>query len=115
MGLAERRSAYACPTAVPVVRENQRVRLLQPASFEGEEEKAAVEELRRGRIVLVNLENIPRMQIRRMVDFLGGAAYGLNAQICRVAHCLYLLLPATVVFLDERPDASEPTNPFEQS
>ena len=115
MGLAERRSAYACPTAVSVVRPEQQIRLLQPASFDGEEGKAAAEELRRGRMVLINLENIPRMQIRRMVDFLGGAAYGLNAQICRVARCLYLLLPAAVAFLDECPDDAEPTNPFEKA
>ena len=111
MGLAERKAAYACPNTVSASPAGQ-IRLLQPASFDGEEGKAAVEELRHGRLALVNLENIPRMQIRRMVDFLGGAAYGLNGQICRVARCVYLLIPVGVEFLDERPDTTEPTDPL---
>mgnify|MGYP002546734868 CR=1 FL=1 len=104
MGLAEKRpdTAWAVvdsQTAAPSASSEGIIMLMQPAS--GEELKAVIGYLRQGRMVLILLEQVPLTQTRRMVDFLGGAAYGLNCQLQRVARNLYLLLPAQIQFTDE--------------
>ena len=104
MGLAEKRpdTAWAVidsQTATPPASSESTLMLMQPAS--GEELKAVISYLRQGYMVLVLLEQVPLAQTRRMVDFLGGAAYGLNCQLQRAARNLYLLLPAQIQFTDE--------------
>lgn len=75
------------------------VMLLHPST--GEELKPVAGYLRQGRMALVNLEQVPSAQTKRMVDFLGGVAYGLNCRMQRVARSLYLLLPASVLYSED--------------
>lgn len=52
-----------------------------------------VDYLKQGQSVAVNLENISDAESERILDFLSGAVYGLNASIHRWQGDLFLLAP----------------------
>ncbi len=43
--------------------------------------------------VIVNLEDVPETEARRIVDFLGGVVYGLNGSMKKVARSVFICSP----------------------
>ncbi|MGC9318186.1 MAG: cell division protein SepF [Armatimonadota bacterium] len=43
--------------------------------------------------VIVNLEDVPEAEARRIVDFLGGVVYGLNGSMKKVARSVFICSP----------------------
>lgn len=64
-----------------------------------------------GYLVLLNLEETDKSSLRRIVDFLSGAAYGRDAQMLRIAEDTYLIVPHAVSLVDGKPVEEEP--PFQ--
>ena len=46
--------------------------------------------------VIVNLEDVPDVEARRIVDFLGGVIYGLNGTMKKVARSVFICAPFDV-------------------
>lgn len=46
--------------------------------------------------VIVNLEDVPENEARRIVDFLGGVIYGLNGSMKKVARSVFICSPFDV-------------------
>ncbi len=46
--------------------------------------------------VIVNLEEVPEAEARRIVDFLGGVIYGLNGSMKKVARSVFICSPFDV-------------------
>ncbi|NLO04493.1 MAG: cell division protein SepF [candidate division WS1 bacterium] len=46
--------------------------------------------------VIVNLEDVPDSEARRIVDFLGGVVYGLNGSMKKVARSVFICSPFDV-------------------
>lgn len=46
--------------------------------------------------VIVNLEDVPESEARRIVDFLGGVVYGLNGSMKKVARSVFICSPFDV-------------------
>lgn len=43
--------------------------------------------------VIINLEDVPEAEARRIVDFLGGVVYGLNGSMKKVARSVFICAP----------------------
>ncbi len=54
-----------------------------------------------GYLILLNLEQADRASLRRIVDFLSGAAYGRDGQMLRIAENTYLVVPSAVSLVDQ--------------
>lgn len=70
------------------------LKLIKPLAFE--ELLKAVDYLRKGKTVLLNLENTEKPIRRRMIDFVSGAAYALNANIKQATADSYFIAPSKV-------------------
>ena len=70
------------------------LKLIKPTSFE--QLLTAVDYLRDGRTVLLNLENTDKTIVRRMIDFISGAAYALDANIKQATKDSYFIAPKKV-------------------
>lgn len=46
--------------------------------------------------VIINLEDVPEGEARRIVDFLGGVVYGLNGSMKKVARSVFICSPFDV-------------------
>ncbi len=46
--------------------------------------------------IIVNLEDVPDAEARRIVDFLGGVIYGLNGSMKKVARSVFICAPFDV-------------------
>lgn len=62
-----------------------------------------------GKTVLLNLEGVDKALCRRMIDFIGGVAYALNATIKNATNDSYFIAPRDVdvsgaIFEDESDD-----------
>ena len=53
----------------------------------------AASELRKRRAVILNMENVDKALIRRVVDFLSGSVYALDGSVKKVAQATYLFCP----------------------
>ena len=53
----------------------------------------AADELRKKKAVILNMENIDKSLIRRVVDFLSGSVYALDGRVKKVAQATYLFCP----------------------
>lgn len=53
----------------------------------------AADELRRRKAVILNMENVDKSLIRRVVDFLSGSVYALDGSVKKVAQATYLFCP----------------------
>ena len=56
------------------------------------------DELKEGMTVILNLEQLDRDLIRRILDVLSGVAYGLDATVSRIASNTYMIMPYNVEF-----------------
>ena len=53
----------------------------------------AATELRKRRAVILNMENVDKTLIRRVVDFLSGSVYALDGSVRKIAQATYLFCP----------------------
>lgn len=70
------------------------LKLVRPVSFE--DLLTAVDYLKDGKTVLLNLESADKTIVRRMVDFISGAAYALDANIKQATKDSYFIAPKRV-------------------
>ena len=73
---------------------NIELKVMKPTSFE--ELLNAVDHLVSGKTVLLNLEGTEVALMRRMIDFISGAAYALSANIKQATKDSYFIAPKKV-------------------
>ena len=73
---------------------NIELKVLKPTSFE--ELLKAADYLIDGKTVLLNLEGTETALMRRMIDFISGAAYALSANIKQATKDSYFIAPGKV-------------------
>ncbi len=61
-----------------------------------EEAPQVAEQIKSQLPVIVNLEEVPESEARRIVDFLGGVVYGLNGVMKKVARSVFICSPFDV-------------------
>lgn len=61
-----------------------------------EEAPQVAEQIKDHLPVIVNLEEVPEAEARRIVDFLGGVIYGLNGSMKKVARSVFICSPFDV-------------------
>ncbi|MGI6013293.1 MAG: cell division protein SepF [Oscillospiraceae bacterium] len=88
-----KRAAYSQP-ASPRTSVQPDVKLTKPESFIRVKETA--EYLRNGYVVIVNLQDTPNDEARRILDFLSGFAYAQNGNVERAAEGTYTITPSNV-------------------
>lgn len=73
--------------------QNQSIRMVisQPTSFEQSEEICGF--LKEKKSVIVNLEYVNKDVARRIVDFISGGVYALDAHIQKVSNSIFLIAP----------------------
>lgn len=71
-----------------------KVVVLQPTSYSDATE--ITDHLREKRPVVVNLEKLDKENVRKIVDFLSGAAYALTGKMQKVSNGIILLVPSTM-------------------
>ncbi len=69
----------------------QEVVLFHAKSFD--DAAKAADELRKKKAVILNMENVDKALIRRVVDFLSGSIYALDGSVKKVAQATYLFCP----------------------
>ena len=69
----------------------QEVVLFHAKSFD--DAAKAADELRKKKAVILNMENVDKALIRRVVDFLSGSVYALDGSVKKVAQATYLFCP----------------------
>jgi len=70
------------------------VTILQPADYN--ESTIAINNLKAGKPVIVNLESLDIGEAKRILDFCSGAVYSLNGKIFKVSTNIFLLAPENV-------------------
>ncbi len=78
------------------------ISILCPRAFE--DASVVVDHLNQGRTIVLNLESISGEAVRRLMDFLGGAAYAKDARIDRIAQNAYVITPYYVEFFSDAED-----------
>lgn len=69
----------------------QEVVLFRPGSFN--DTSKAADDLRNRKAVIVNMENVDKAMVRRVVDFLSGCVYALDGDVKKIAQSAYLFCP----------------------
>lgn len=72
----------------------QEVVLFRPTTFN--DTSKAAEDLRLGKAVIVNMENVDKAMARRVVDFLSGCTFALNGTLKKIAQSAYLFCPCSM-------------------
>ena len=82
----------AAPTTSPAASSDaMRMVVLQPQSME--DTQTVIDNLRLGKPVIVNLENLQSEAAQRLLDFISGAIYALEGNIRKVSRGIFLLAP----------------------
>lgn len=68
--------------------------ITKPSCFEDVEEIGGY--LKQRKSVIVNLESVNKEDGRRILDFLGGAAFALEGTVQKISTLIYLMTPKTV-------------------
>jgi len=71
-----------------------RMMLLQPQSFE--DTQMVIDNLREGKSVIVNLENMNQGTAQRVLDFISGAIYALDGDMRKVSKGIFLCAPSGI-------------------
>ena len=77
----------------------QDVVLFHAKSFESAAK--AVDELRKRKAVILNMEGVDKALTRRVVDFLSGAIYALEGDVKKVAQSTYLFCPQNMTVVGD--------------
>ena len=78
---------------VPLTQQAQSIKMVisQPTTFEQSEEICSL--LKEKKSVIVNLEYVSKEVARRIVDFISGGVYALDAHIQKVSNSIFLIAP----------------------
>jgi cell division inhibitor SepF len=82
---------YSAPSVGMSKGNGQQVVLFRPNAFN--DSAAAADDLRSGKAVIANMENVDKALSRRVVDFLTGCAYALDGKVNKIAQSTYLFCP----------------------
>lgn len=68
--------------------------ITEPSSFE--ESSRLVDELKRKKPAIINLEKLDQETARKIFDFLSGATYALNGNVQKIANNIFVFAPDNV-------------------
>ena len=88
---ADAAEAQARPGRAAPVQAKPRVSMAEPVRFEDGARLA--DDLLEGKTILLNLEKAGKVDSRRLLDFMSGAAYALQGYVRRVSGSIYLVVP----------------------
>ena len=97
----EKKSFIKRNNKVVAMPQSQSVRMVisQPTSFEQSEEICGF--LKEKKSVIVNLEYVNKDVARRIVDFISGGVYSLDAHIQKVSNSIFLIAPVNYEITNE--------------
>ena len=97
----EKKSFIKRSNKVVAMPQNQSIRMVisQPTSFEQSEEICGF--LKEKKSVIVNLEYVNKDVARRIVDFISGGVYALDAHIQKVSNSIFLIAPVNYEITNE--------------
>ena len=95
----ERRSFMKRNKVVPMTQQSVRMVISQPTSFEQSEEICGF--LKEKKSVIVNLEYVNKDVARRIIDFISGGVYCLDAHIQKVSNSIFLIAPMNYEITNE--------------
>ena len=84
---------------VPMNQQSIKMVISQPTSFEQSEEICGF--LKEKKSVIVNLEYVNKDVARRIVDFISGGVYSLDAHIQKVSNSIFLIAPMNYEIANE--------------
>lgn len=99
--IEEKKSFIKKNNKVVTMPQNQSIRMVisQPTSFEQSEEICGF--LKEKKSVIVNLEYVNKDVARRIVDFISGGVYALDAHIQKVSNSIFLIAPINYEITNE--------------
>lgn len=97
----EEKKSFIKKNKVVSMPQQQSVRMVisQPTSFEQSEEICSF--LKEKKSVIVNLEYVNKDVARRIVDFISGGVYSLDAHIQKVSNSIFLIAPMNYEITNE--------------
>ena len=97
----EKKSFIKRNSKVVSMPQSQSIRMVisQPTSFEQSEEICGF--LKEKKSVIVNLEYVNKDVARRIVDFISGGVYSLDAHIQKVSNSIFLIAPTNYEITNE--------------
>ena len=97
----EKKSFIKRNSKVVAMPQSQSVRMVisQPTSFEQSEEICGF--LKEKKSVIVNLEYVNKDVARRIIDFISGGVYSLDAHIQKVSNSIFLIAPMNYEITNE--------------
>ncbi len=95
----EKRSFIKRTKVVPMGQQSIKMVISQPTSFEQSEEICGF--LKEKKSVIVNLEYVNKDVARRIVDFISGGVYCLDAHIQKVSNSIFLIAPMNYEITNE--------------
>ena len=98
-GVEERRSFIKRNKVVAMPQQSIKMVISQPTSFEQSEEICGF--LKEKKSVIVNLEYVNKDVARRIVDFISGGVYSLDAHIQKVSNSIFLIAPMNYEIANE--------------
>ena len=99
--IEEKRNFIKRNSKVVSIPQSQSIRMVisQPTSFEQSEEICGF--LKEKKSVIVNLEYVNKDVARRIVDFISGGVYALDAHIQKVSNSIFLIAPINYEITNE--------------
>ena len=97
--MEERRSFIKRNKVVPMTQQSVRMVISQPTSFEQSEEICGF--LKEKKSVIVNLEYVNKDVARRVIDFISGGVYCLDAHIQKISNSICLIAPMNYEITNE--------------
>lgn len=73
---------------------SSRIRIMKPSEFN--DSIPVSDEVKSGRLVIFDVENLDNTDRRRVVDFVSGAVYGVGGNIRRVSGSIFVAAPSSV-------------------
>lgn len=95
----EKRSFMKKNKVSPMPQQSIRMVISQPTTFEQSEEICGF--LKERKSVIVNLEYVNKDVARRIVDFISGGVYSLDAHIQKVSNSIFLIAPMNYEITNE--------------
>lgn len=91
----EKDTIKALPRTHQAVEEpGQELNIVKPERFE--DSMAIVNDLKMGKIIVINTNKMEMRQAQRLLDFVSGASFALNGDIQEVMESIYVVSPAGV-------------------
>ncbi len=73
---------------------SSRIRIMKPSEFD--DSTGVADEIKGGRLVIFDVGNLDASDARRVVDFVSGAAYGVNGNVRRVSGGIFVAAPRNI-------------------